>query len=92
MKIDSHLVTYQSGNSCTQVDCILARRSDLKQVQNAKVSDNEECITQHKLFICQIKLRTQIKKQHKPPPKRHILKLRKPKVQKKYKKTVAGKH
>ena len=34
MKPDSHLVTYRSGNSCTQVDYILTRRSDLKQVQN----------------------------------------------------------
>ena len=32
MKPDTHLVTYRSGNSCTQVDYILTRHSDLKQV------------------------------------------------------------
>ena len=53
-----------------------------------KVIGNEECVTQHKLLVCQIYLRTQIRKQHKPPPKRHIWKLRKPDVQAKYKKAV----
>ena len=30
MKQDKYLVTYRSGNSCTQVGCILTRHSDLK--------------------------------------------------------------
>ena len=90
MKSESpiHLVTYCSGNSCTQVDYVLARRSYLKQVQNVKVIGGEECVTQHKLLVCEINLRTQIRKQHKPPPKRRIWKLRKPEVQEKYKKAV----
>ena len=45
MKPDSHLVTYRSGNSCSQVNYILTRRSDLKQVQNVKVIGNDECVT-----------------------------------------------
>ena len=52
MKPESHLVTYQSSNSCTQVDYILTRCSDLKQVQNVKVIGDEECVTQTKLLIC----------------------------------------
>ena len=88
MKPDSHLVTYRSGNSCTQVDYNLTRRSDLKQVQNVKVNRNEGCVTQHELVVCEINLRTQIRKQHKHPPKRRIWKLRKPDVQEKYKKAV----
>ena len=75
MKPESCLVTYQSGNSCTQVDYILKRPGDLKQVQNVKVIGDEEFVTQHKLLVCQINLKTQIRKQHKPPPKRHIWKL-----------------
>ena len=39
-------------------------------------------------FFCQINLRIQIRKQHKPQPKRHIWKLWKPKVQGKYKKAA----
>ena len=88
MKPDSHLVTYRSGNSCTQVDYIVTRRSDLKQVQDVKVIGNEECVTQHKLLVCEMTLRTQIRKQHKLPLKRRIWKLRKPEVQEKYKKAV----
>ena len=54
-----------------------------------KVIGDEECVTQHKLFFfCQINLRIQIRKQHKPPPKRNIWKLWKPKVQEKYKKAA----
>ena len=88
MKPDSHLVTYQSDNSCTQADYILTRHSDLKQVPNVKVIGDEECVTQHKLLVCQINLGTQTRKQHKPPPKRRIWKLRKPDFQEKYKKAV----
>ena len=87
MKPDSHLVTYPSGNSYTQVDYILTKSRDLKkQVQNVKVTGNEEFVTQHKLLVYEINLRTQIRKQHKPAPKRRIWKLRKPEVQEKYKK------
>ena len=67
VKPDSHLVTYQSGNPYAQLDYMLTRCSDLKQVQNAKVI-GDGCVTQHKLLVCQINLRTQIRKQHKPPP------------------------
>ena len=55
---------------------------------NVKVIWNEECVTQHKLLACEINLRTQIRKEHKLPPKRHISKLWKPEVQEKYKKAV----
>ena len=40
MEPDSHLVMYRSGNSCNQVDYILTRCSDLKQVQNVKAIGN----------------------------------------------------
>ena len=51
MKLDSHLVTYCSVNSCTHVDCILTRRSDPKQVQNVKVFGNEEWPNIRCLFV-----------------------------------------
>ena len=88
IKLDSHLVTYRFGNSCTQVDYILTRRSNLKQIQNVKVIGDEKCVTQHKLLACEINLRTLIRKQHKPPPKRCVWKLRKLEVQRKCKKAV----
>ena len=90
MKPDSHLVTYQSGNSCTQVDYILIRRSDLKQIQNVKVIEDEERVNQHKLRVYQINLRTQSRKQLSLPRKKRIWKLWKPEAQEKYKKAVKG--
>ena len=62
MKAHSYLVTKRSGNWCTQVGYILTRSSDLKEVQNAKVIGNEECVTQHKLLVFDVSFRTQIKK------------------------------
>ena len=79
MKPDSHLFTYRSGDLCTRVDYTLTRRSDLI----VKVIRDEEFVIQHKLLVCLINLTTQIRKQYKPPPKRHIWKLRKPEVQEK---------
>ena len=35
------------------------------QVQNVKVIGDGECITQHKLLVCQINLRTKIRKNTK---------------------------
>ena len=66
----------------------MTRRNDLKQVQNVIVIGDEECVTQQKLLVCPINLRTQIRKQHKPPPKTRIWKLRKPEIHEKYKKAV----
>ena len=58
IKPGSYLVTYQSGNSHTQVDYILTRPSDLKQIQNVKMIGVVKYVTQHKLLVCQINLRT----------------------------------
>ena len=79
-KVDSHLVSYWSGYSCTQIDCILTRR-DLKLVQNVNMIRDEEYASQHKPLVYQINLRMQIRKWHKPPPKRYIWKLQKPNIQ-----------
>ena len=52
LKQDNHLVTYRPRNPCTQVDYILTRHSDLKQVQSVKLIGDEECVAQHKLLVC----------------------------------------
>ena len=83
-KAESHLVNYHFGSSCTQVDYILTRGSYLKQVQNVKIIGNEECVTQHKLLVHEINLRTLMRKQPQPPPARRIWKLWKLEVQEKY--------
>ena len=62
-KQDSRLITYCSGDNKSQIDYILVRRSDLKRVRDTKVIGSEECVTQHKLVVCDITLEA---KQIKP--------------------------
>ena len=54
-KKDSHLITYQSGGISRQIDYTLARRSDFKLVRDIKVIPGEEVVTQHRMFVSQIK-------------------------------------
>ena len=56
MKRASHRITYQSGDSSTQVDYIMYRKSLRRHVVNAKVIPGEEAATQHKLLVCDIKV------------------------------------
>ena len=88
VKPNSHLITYHSGCHFTQVDYILTKRCDLKYAQNVKVIGDEECVTQHKLLVCDLHLKTRLPSQHKPQPKRRIWKLRNSEIQEKYKMTV----
>ena len=58
VKRDSHLITYQSGNAKTQIDFILLRKQNLKMAKDIKVIPSEECVPQHKLLICELRLKT----------------------------------
>ena len=63
-------MTYQSGNANTQI--ILLRKQHLKLTKDIKLIPSEECVTQHKLLICAIQLKTL---KYKPNP--FVPKLRK---------------
>ena len=49
-KRDSHLITYRSGNTATQIDFMLFRKSLRKLVMDVKVIPGEEVALQHQLF------------------------------------------
>ena len=55
-KPDSKLITHKSGTSLSQIDFILIKRKDLKMIRNTKVIGNEECVSQHKLLVCDMKI------------------------------------
>ena len=80
VKRDSHLITYQSGNAKTQIDFILLRKRNLKMAKDIKVIPSEECVPQHKLLICELRLKTP--KPHPKPfsPKLCYWKLKEPTV------------
>ena len=91
VKRDSCLITYQSGNAKTQIDFILLRKRNLKMAKDIKVIPSEECVPQHKLLICELRLRTP--KPHPKPfsPKLHCWKLKEPTVQEEYEQVFKSK-
>ena len=54
-KKENHLITYQLGGNSNQIDYILVRKSDFKQVHNIKVIPGEEAVTQHRLLVTDMK-------------------------------------
>ena len=46
------LVTYESGGCKSQIDYILVRKSERSKVKDVKVIPNDECMSQHKLLVC----------------------------------------
>ena len=91
VKRDSHLITYQSGNAKTQIDFILLRKRNLKMAKDIKVIPSEECVPQHKLLICELRLKTP--KPHPKPfsPKLCYWKLKEPTVQEEYERVFKSK-
>ena len=87
-KPDNHLVTYRSGKACSQIDFILVRRPDLKCARDVKVIGGEECVSQHKLLICDLELNTSFSKPASIPPKRKLWKLKEPEVRQQFEKAV----
>ena len=55
-KCDSHLITYNSGNTATQIDFILFPRVMRKLVADVKVITGEEVALQHQLLVCDTRL------------------------------------
>ena len=55
-KKDKHRVTYKSGGKGTQVDYVMCRRRDLKEMCDCKVMVNKCVAKQHHIVICQMVL------------------------------------
>jgi len=50
----THLITYGSGPRTTQVDILVVRRSDLRQVANAKVIPSDNVAPQPRLLVMEL--------------------------------------
>ncbi|KAK3557500.1 hypothetical protein QTP70_028305, partial [Hemibagrus guttatus] len=55
-KREEHRVTYKSGGRRTQVDYILCRRGDLKEISDCKVVVGESVARQHRMVVCRMTL------------------------------------
>lgn len=69
-KKDEHLITYKSGQHATQIDYVLTRRTDLKNVKNCNVIPGEAVVAQHRL-LCAV-LRTKQEKKRKVQTQKRI--------------------
>ena len=64
-KKDEHRVTYKSGGKNTQVDYMMCRRSNLKEMCDYKVILNECVAKQHRMVVCKMALMVKTKKAEK---------------------------
>ena len=64
-KKDKHRVTYKSGGKSTQVDYVMCRRRDLKEMCNCRVMVNECLAKQHHMVVCKMALMVKKKKARK---------------------------
>ena len=71
----SRLITYKSGGCQTQIDYILVRKSDRKVVKDVKVVSGEECVSQHRLLVCDIVVKNAKEVKRKYRPRRKVWKL-----------------
>ena len=68
-KKDEHRVTYKSGEKSTQVDYVMCRRRNLKEMCDYKVILNECVAKQHHMVVCKIALMVKKKKAEKVKPR-----------------------
>ncbi|KAK3561396.1 hypothetical protein QTP86_000588 [Hemibagrus guttatus] len=64
-KREEHQVTYKSGGRRTQVDYILCRRGNLKEISDCKVVVGESVARQYRMVVCRMTLMVCKKKRSK---------------------------
>ncbi|KAK3554778.1 hypothetical protein QTP70_033475 [Hemibagrus guttatus] len=76
-KREEHRVTYKSGGRSTQVDYILCRRGNLKEISDCKVVVGESVARQHRMVVCKMTLMVCKKKRSEIEKKTKWWKLKK---------------
>ncbi|KAK3530122.1 hypothetical protein QTP86_014798 [Hemibagrus guttatus] len=76
-KREEHRVTYKSGGRSTQVDYILYRRGNLKEISDCKVVVGESVARQHRMVVCRMTLMVCKKKRSEIEKKTKWWKLKK---------------
>ncbi|XP_051784638.1 uncharacterized protein LOC127528037 [Erpetoichthys calabaricus] len=72
-----HRVMYKSGGRCTQLDYILYRRVNLKDIEDCKVVAGESVVKQHKMVVCRMTLEIKKRKRVRAEPRIKWWKLKK---------------
>ncbi|KAI5613467.1 hypothetical protein C0J50_11355 [Silurus asotus] len=63
-KKEDHRVTYRSGGKCTQVDYVLCRRCNLKEIGDCKVLAGDSVAGQHRMVVCRMLLEVKKKRRN----------------------------
>ena len=84
-KKDEHRVTYKSGGKSTQVDYIMCRRRNLREMCDCKVIVYECVAKQHRMVVCKMALMVKKKKAEKVKPKIRWWKLKETSYQEAFK-------
>ena len=87
-KKDEHRVTYKSGGKTTQVDYVMCRRRNLKEMCDCKVILNECVAKQHRMMACKMALIMKKKKAEKIKPKIRWWKLKEKSFQEAFRQEV----
>ena len=90
VKKDNHLIVYQSCGCSSQVDYILLQCKKFHLVKDIKVIPGEECITQHHLLICNLKLKISKNTETTIVPKLRVWKLKAPNIKEAYVKSLSN--
>src|SRR5580658_7780013 len=64
-KSDKRKITYVSGGHKSVVDYVLVRKRDRAMVKDVSVVSGEACLPQHKLIICKVTIKQQVKQMRK---------------------------
>ena len=87
-KKNEHKVTYKSCRKSTQVDYVISRRRDLKEMGDCKVMVNECVAKQHRMVVCKMALMVKKKKAEKVKPKIRCWKLKETSCEKAFRQEV----
>ena len=87
-KKDEHRVTYKSGGKSTQVDYVMCRRRNLKEMCDCKVILNEYVAKQHRMVVYKMALMVKKKKAEKVKPKIRWWKLKETSYQEAFRQEV----
>ena len=87
-KNDEHRVTYKSGGKSTQVDYVMCRRRNLKEMCDCKIILNECVAKQHRMVVCKMALMVKKKKAEKVKPKIRWWKLKETSYQEAFRQEV----
>ena len=71
-KKHEHLITYRSGNRASQIDFLLYRRKDIKEIRNCKVIPGDHVTAQHRLLVIDLMIAARRRQKRKVTMERRL--------------------